>query len=32
MFPFMIGFAMIGFRKDKRGLHDLIARTAVIYE
>jgi len=32
MFPFMIGFAMIGFRKDKRGLHDLLAGTIVIYD
>ena len=29
---FGIGFLMIAFRKDKRGLHDLIAGTAVIYE
>ncbi len=26
-----IGYLMIGFRHDKRGLHDLIARTRVIY-
>ena len=26
-----IGYVMIGFRNDKRGLHDLIARTRVIY-
>ena len=25
------GYLMIGFRNDKRGLHDLIARTRVIY-
>jgi len=29
---FGIGFLMVAFRKDKRGLHDLIAGTAVIYE
>jgi len=29
---FGIGFLMIAFRKDKRGLHDLIAGTAVIYK
>jgi len=29
---FGIGFLMIAFRKDKRGLHDLIAGTAVIYD
>ena len=28
----MIGFIMIAFRNDKRGLHDLIAGTCVIYE
>jgi len=28
---FFIGFIMIGVRRDKRGLHDLIARTKVIY-
>lgn len=27
---FLIGFLMIAFRKDKRGLHDLIAGTQVI--
>ncbi len=31
-FTFFIGFIMIGFRKDKRGLHDLLANTVVIYE
>lgn len=31
-FSFFIGFIMIAFRKDKRGLHDLLAQTAVIYE
>ncbi|MCW8894874.1 MAG: RDD family protein [Sulfurimonas sp.] len=29
---FLIGFIMIGFRKDKRGLHDLLAGTVVIYD
>ena len=29
---FGIGFFMVAFRKDKRGLHDLLAGTAVIYE
>ncbi len=29
---FGIGFLMIALRKDKRGLHDLIAGTVVIYE
>ncbi len=28
----LIGFIMVGFRKDKRGLHDLLASTAVIYD
>ncbi len=27
----LVGFLMVAFRKDKRGLHDLIAGTAVIY-
>lgn len=27
-----LGFIMIAFREDKRGLHDLIAKTCVIYE
>jgi len=30
-FLFLIGFLMVGFRKDKRALHDLLAETAVIY-
>ena len=29
---FFIGFIMVAFRKDKRGLHDLLAGTVVIYE
>ncbi|MDD2567019.1 MAG: RDD family protein [Thiovulaceae bacterium] len=29
---FLVGFLMVAFRKDKRGLHDLLADTAVIYE
>jgi uncharacterized RDD family membrane protein YckC len=29
---FLIGFIMVGFRKDKRGLHDLLAGTAVVYD
>jgi uncharacterized RDD family membrane protein YckC len=29
---FFIGFLMVGFRKDKRGLHDLLAGTIVIYD
>ena len=29
---FLIGFIMVGFRKDKKGLHDLLAGTAVIYD
>lgn len=28
----LIGFFMIGFREDKRGLHDLLAGTVVIYK
>ena len=28
---FLIGFIMVAFRKDKRGLHDLLAGTSVIY-
>ena len=28
----LIGFLMVGFRKDKRALHDLIAGTAVIFD
>lgn len=31
-FAFLLGFIMIAFRKDKRGLHDLLAGTSVIYE
>ena len=31
-FTLLIGFLMVGFRKDKRGLHDLLAGTVVIYE
>jgi uncharacterized RDD family membrane protein YckC len=31
-FAFLIGFLMVAFRKDKRGLHDLLAGTVVIYE
>ena len=31
-FAFLIGFIMVAFRKDKRGLHDLLAGTVVIYE
>ena len=27
---FMIGYIMAGFRKDKRGLHDLVASTQVL--
>lgn len=29
---FFIGFIIIAFRKDKRGLHDLISDTCVVYE
>ncbi|QOY51164.1 RDD family protein [Candidatus Sulfurimonas baltica] len=29
---FLIGFLMVAFRKDKRGLHDLLAGTVVIYD
>lgn len=32
MFLFMIGFLMVAFRSDKRGLHDLLAGTVVVYE
>ncbi len=28
----LIGFIMVAFRKDKRGLHDLLANTVVVYE
>ena len=31
-FTFLIGFIIVAFRKDKRGLHDLLAGTVVIYE
>ncbi len=31
-FTFLIGFFMVAFRKDKRGLHDLLAGTVVIYD
>ena len=31
-FAFLIGFLMVAFRDDKRGLHDLLAGTVVIYE
>ncbi len=31
-FTFLIGFIMVGVRKDKRGLHDLLGGTAVIYD
>jgi uncharacterized RDD family membrane protein YckC len=30
--PLCIGFIMINFRKDKRGLHDLFADTAVVID
>lgn len=30
--PLCFGFIMIAFRKDKRGLHDLLAGTCVIYD
>ena len=29
---FLVGFIMVAFRKDKRGLHDLLAGTVVVYE
>lgn len=29
---FMIGFLMVAFRADKRGLHDMLAGTVVVYE
>ena len=29
---FGIGFLMVGFRRDKRSLHDLLAGSVVIYE
>jgi len=31
-FAFLIGFIMVAFRKDKRGLHDLLAGTSVVYD
>jgi len=31
-FAFLIGFIMVAFRRDKRGLHDLLAGTIVVYE
>jgi len=31
-FSFFIGFLMVAFRKDKRGLHDLLAGTVVVYD
>ena len=31
-FALLIGFIMVAFRKDKRGLHDLLAGTAVVYD
>lgn len=30
--PFLLGFIMVAFRADKRGLHDLLAGTVVIYD
>lgn len=30
--PVGIGYLMIGFREDRRGLHDLLAKTQVIYK
>jgi len=30
--PFLAGFIVVLFRKDKRALHDLLANTCVIYE
>lgn len=32
IFILCIGFLMVAFRKDKRGLHDLLADTIVIYD
>ncbi len=29
---FLLGFIMVAFRRDKRGFHDLLAGTVVIYE
>ncbi len=31
-FALLIGFIMVAFREDKRGLHDLLAGTVVIYD
>ena len=31
-FILLIGFFMVAFRKDKRGLHDILAGTSVIYD
>ena len=31
-FAFLLGFIIVIFRKDKRGLHDLLAGTVVVYE
>ncbi|MBU0720147.1 RDD family protein [bacterium] len=31
-FTLLIGFIMVAFREDKRGLHDLLAGTAVVYD
>lgn len=31
-FTLLIGFIMVGIRADKRGLHDLLAGTSVIYD
>jgi len=31
-FAFLIGFLMVAFQKDKRGLHDLLAGTVVVYD
>jgi uncharacterized RDD family membrane protein YckC len=30
--PLLIGFLMVGFREDKRSLHDLLAGTSVVYD
>ncbi len=30
--PFLLGFFIIAFRKDKRAFHDLLTETAVIYD
>ena len=31
-FTLLIGFIMVGFHKEKRGLHDLLANTVVIHD